>query len=186
MRQDVFSVWSYKKDQRSIRDLRFKSQTRHVFLYERLVVFCKKKDDAASNTYKPTTYKLKNSLPVRPLFLIRFRFYSVFCIVVAPYITGNMSVLNVEILTVCSDGKLENVGIRFPPPTVFRVFFTYLFIMNHTPNNILLAVWYSKEPEIQLAADFDRNKKYFGVVGLEDWRKSGRRHILVYLLITFC
>ena len=86
----------------------------------------------------------------------------------------------------CSDGKWENAGIHFPPPTVFRVFFTSLFITSHTSNNILLAVLYSKEPEIQLAADFDRNKKYFGVVGLEDWRKSGRRHILVYLLITFC
>jgi len=56
----------YKKDQgqRSIRDLRFKSRSRHVLLYEHTVLFCKKKDDAliASNSDKTATYTLKNSL----------------------------------------------------------------------------------------------------------------------------
>jgi len=63
LRKDVFSVWEYKKDQRSIRDLRHKSHTRHVFLYERLVVFCK---NTTSNSDKPPVYTLKNSLPVGP------------------------------------------------------------------------------------------------------------------------
>ena len=61
LRKDVFSVWNHKKDQRS---LRFTSQTRHVFLYERRVVFCKKKDDVPSNTDKPVIYTLKSSIPV--------------------------------------------------------------------------------------------------------------------------
>ena len=64
LRKDVFSVWSYKKDQRSIRD-RFKSQTRHVLLYERRIIFCKKTDD---NSNKPETYTLKNSIPVSSQF----------------------------------------------------------------------------------------------------------------------
>ena len=62
LREDVFSFWSYKKDQqRSIRDLRFKSHSRHVLLYEGLVVFCKKKDETSTPN---STYTLKNSLPI--------------------------------------------------------------------------------------------------------------------------
>ena len=61
LRKDVFSVWNHKKDHRS---LRFTSQTRHIFLYERHVVFCKKKDDAPSNADRAVIYTLKNSIPV--------------------------------------------------------------------------------------------------------------------------
>jgi len=65
LRQDVFSVWNLKRDHRSLRDLRFKSQTRHIMLYNRFVVLCKKKDDATSYTNKQSTYALKNLIPVR-------------------------------------------------------------------------------------------------------------------------
>jgi len=62
LRLDVFTVWKNKKDERSLRSL--KSQTRHVLLYERHVLFCKKKEDSASNSNKSVVYVLKNSLPV--------------------------------------------------------------------------------------------------------------------------
>ena len=68
LRRDVFTVWKSKKDELSIRSL--KSQTRHVFVYERHVLFCKKKDDAASNSDKSVTYTLKNLLPVSSLMLL--------------------------------------------------------------------------------------------------------------------
>ena len=64
LRKDVFSVWENRKDQRSIRG--FKSRTRHVFLYERLILLCKKKDDSAVSVDRSATatYSLKNSLLV--------------------------------------------------------------------------------------------------------------------------
>jgi len=68
LRNDVFSVSESKKDHRSLLDLRLKSHTRHIFLYEQLVVFCKKKDDSVSKPDKPATYTLKNSLAVSSLF----------------------------------------------------------------------------------------------------------------------
>jgi len=61
LRKDIFSVSNHKKDHRS---LRLTSQTRHVFLYERHVVFCKKKDDTSSNADRAVIYTLKNSIPV--------------------------------------------------------------------------------------------------------------------------
>lgn len=65
LRRDVFTVWKNKKDERSIRSL--KSQTRHLFLYERYILFCKKKDDTPLNSDKSATYMLKNLLPVSAL-----------------------------------------------------------------------------------------------------------------------
>ena len=54
--QGSFSVWRENK-KIGIRDLRFKPMQRHIFLYEKLVLFCKRKEepdraDKASYIYK--------------------------------------------------------------------------------------------------------------------------------------
>jgi len=86
LRKDVFSVWEYKKEHhRSIRDLRFQSHTRHVFLYERLIIFSKRKDDSTSNSDKSATYTLKNSLPVSLFTFILYLFILFQCILVYFY-----------------------------------------------------------------------------------------------------
>ena len=60
--QGSFSVWTeHKKDK--IKDLRFKPMQRHVFLYEKLVLFCKKREDPQH--VEKATYTYKSSLEVR-------------------------------------------------------------------------------------------------------------------------
>ncbi|XP_070538296.1 guanine nucleotide exchange factor DBS-like isoform X3 [Ptychodera flava] len=57
--QGSFSVWlEHKKN--NIRDLRFKPMQRHLFLYEKSVLFCKKRDD--DGYMDKTTYSYKNSI----------------------------------------------------------------------------------------------------------------------------
>ncbi|XP_077987372.1 guanine nucleotide exchange factor DBS-like [Glandiceps talaboti] len=57
--QGSFNVWlEHKKN--NIRDLRFKPMQRHLFLYEKSVLFCKKRDD--EGPMDKTTYSYKNSI----------------------------------------------------------------------------------------------------------------------------
>ena len=59
--QGAFSVWAdHKRD--IIRDLRYKTMLRHLFLYEKAILFCKKKDD--ENNPENATYQFKNVLQV--------------------------------------------------------------------------------------------------------------------------
>ena len=63
--QGSFSVWRENK-RIGIRDLRFKPMQRHIFLYEKLVLFCKRKDepdraDKASYIYKHSLQVMSRS-----------------------------------------------------------------------------------------------------------------------------
>ena len=59
--QGAFSVWAeHKKD--IIRELRFKAMLRHLFLYEKAILFCKKKDE--EHNAEKATYLFKNVLQV--------------------------------------------------------------------------------------------------------------------------
>ena len=59
--QGAFHVWTaHKKDK--IRDIRFKPMQRHIFLYEKMVLFCKKKDDPQH--VEKAAYIFKNTLDV--------------------------------------------------------------------------------------------------------------------------
>ena len=72
LRKDVFTVWeNKKKEQRTIRS--FKSKTRHMLLYEQVVLICKKKDDSSADSYT-----LKNSLAVSLLFMFLVAFFILF------------------------------------------------------------------------------------------------------------
>ena len=63
--QGSFSVWTeHKKDK--IKDLRFKPMQRHIFLYEKMILFCKKKDDPQSA--EKAGYIYKSCLAVSPTF----------------------------------------------------------------------------------------------------------------------
>ena len=65
--QGAFNVWA---DNKSLRGLRFKPMQRHVFLYENIVLFCKKKDDPghASHTER-ASYIFKNSIQVSKFYI---------------------------------------------------------------------------------------------------------------------
>nr|XP_006811250.1 PREDICTED: guanine nucleotide exchange factor DBS-like [Saccoglossus kowalevskii] len=55
--QGSFSVWvEHKKN--NIRDIRFKPMQRHLFLYEKLFLFCKRRED--EGPFDKTTYSYKN------------------------------------------------------------------------------------------------------------------------------
>lgn len=59
--QGPFSVWvEHRWDK--IRDLRFKSMSRHVFLYENAVLFCKQKEEQHNGG--SSVYIFKNLLKV--------------------------------------------------------------------------------------------------------------------------
>ncbi|KAL3847149.1 hypothetical protein ACJMK2_018078, partial [Sinanodonta woodiana] len=56
--QGSFSVWTEHKKEK-IRDIRFKPMQRHVFLYEKAILLCKKKEDSTS---EKDVYSYKNML----------------------------------------------------------------------------------------------------------------------------
>ena len=69
--QGAFNVWCAGKKE-TIRGLRFKPMQRHVFLYEKKIVLCKKKDD--SSHAGRASYIYKNSIEVRQIeFVVRCR-----------------------------------------------------------------------------------------------------------------
>jgi hypothetical protein len=59
--QGSFSVWEKDKKDK-FRDIRFKPMQRHIFLYEKKILFCKKKEDP-QNAEK-AGYIYKHSLEV--------------------------------------------------------------------------------------------------------------------------
>uniref|UniRef100_A0A4X2KSV1 MCF.2 cell line derived transforming sequence-like 2 n=1 Tax=Vombatus ursinus TaxID=29139 RepID=A0A4X2KSV1_VOMUR len=64
--QGSFSVWTdHKKGHNKVKDLaRFKPMQRHLFLYAKLLLFCKKREDSADGHEKSPSYSFKNSLKV--------------------------------------------------------------------------------------------------------------------------
>ncbi|XP_072474451.1 probable guanine nucleotide exchange factor MCF2L2 isoform X2 [Notamacropus eugenii] len=62
--QGSFSVWTdHKKGHSKVKDLaRFKPMQRHLFLYAKLLLFCKKREDSVDGHEKSPSYSFKNSL----------------------------------------------------------------------------------------------------------------------------
>jgi hypothetical protein len=58
--QGSFSVWMEQKKDR-LKDLRFKPMSRHIFLYEHIILFCKKKEMQQNSDR--VSYAFKNALP---------------------------------------------------------------------------------------------------------------------------
>ncbi|CAN9501019.1 unnamed protein product [Ophioblennius macclurei] len=62
--QGSFSVWTeHKKGHSKVKDLaRFKPMQRHLFLYDKMLLFCKKRDETADGLDKTPSYSFKHSL----------------------------------------------------------------------------------------------------------------------------
>lgn len=67
--QGSFSVWTdHKKGHSKVKDLaRFKPMQRHLFLHEKAVLFCKKRDENGEGYEKAPSYSYKQSLNVSGL-----------------------------------------------------------------------------------------------------------------------
>uniref|UniRef100_A0A8C4W4Z8 MCF.2 cell line derived transforming sequence-like 2 n=1 Tax=Gopherus evgoodei TaxID=1825980 RepID=A0A8C4W4Z8_9SAUR len=64
--QGSFNVWTdHKKGHSKVKDLaRFKPMQRHLFLYTKILLFCKKRDENTDGHEKSPSYSFKNSLKV--------------------------------------------------------------------------------------------------------------------------
>lgn len=64
--QGSFSVWTdHKKGHTKVKDLaRFKPMQRHLFLHEKAVLFCKKREENGEGYEKAPSYSFKQSLNV--------------------------------------------------------------------------------------------------------------------------
>lgn len=64
--QGSFSVWTdHKKGHSKVKDLaRFKPMQRHLFLHEKAVLFCKKREENGEGYEKAPSYSYKQSLNV--------------------------------------------------------------------------------------------------------------------------
>uniref|UniRef100_A0A8C7YSB8 MCF.2 cell line derived transforming sequence-like 2 n=1 Tax=Oryzias sinensis TaxID=183150 RepID=A0A8C7YSB8_9TELE len=62
--QGSFNVWTdHKKVHSKVKDLaRFKPMQRHLFLYNKMLLFCKKREDATEGYEKTPSYSFKHSL----------------------------------------------------------------------------------------------------------------------------
>lgn len=65
--QGSFSVWvGHRKGPTKMKDLaRFKPMQRHLFLYEKALVFCKKREEHCDSYDKRSSYSFKHFLKVR-------------------------------------------------------------------------------------------------------------------------
>lgn len=65
--QGSFNVWTdHKKGHTKVKDLaRFKPMQRHLFLHEKAVLFCKKREENGEGYEKAPSYSYKHSLNVR-------------------------------------------------------------------------------------------------------------------------
>lgn len=68
MMQGSFSVWTeHKKGHAKVKDLaRFKPMQRHLFLHEKSLLFCKKREENGEGYEKAPSYSFKHSLNVSP------------------------------------------------------------------------------------------------------------------------
>uniref|UniRef100_A0A8C9NJ90 MCF.2 cell line derived transforming sequence-like 2 n=1 Tax=Serinus canaria TaxID=9135 RepID=A0A8C9NJ90_SERCA len=64
--QGSFNVWTdHKKGHNKVKDLaRFKPMQRHLFLYTKMLLFCKKREENTDGHEKTASYSFKNSLKV--------------------------------------------------------------------------------------------------------------------------
>lgn len=64
--QGSFSVWTdHKKGHTKVKELaRFKPMQRHLFLHEKAVLFCKKREESGEGYEKAPSYSYKQSLNV--------------------------------------------------------------------------------------------------------------------------
>ncbi|KAM9385408.1 guanine nucleotide exchange factor DBS [Pholidichthys leucotaenia] len=62
--QGSFSVWTdHKKGHSKVKDLaRFKPMQRHLFLYDKMLLFCKRREETADGHDKTASYSFKHSL----------------------------------------------------------------------------------------------------------------------------
>ncbi|XP_041861522.1 guanine nucleotide exchange factor DBS isoform X2 [Melanotaenia boesemani] len=62
--QGSFNVWTdHKRGHSKVKDLaRFKPMQRHLFLYDKMLLFCKKREETAEGHEKTPTYSFKHSL----------------------------------------------------------------------------------------------------------------------------
>jgi len=60
-------VWTdHKKGHNKVKDLaRFKPMQRHLFLYTKMLLFCKKREENTDGHEKTASYSFKNSLKVK-------------------------------------------------------------------------------------------------------------------------
>ncbi|KAF7650838.1 hypothetical protein LDENG_00119750 [Lucifuga dentata] len=67
--QGSFSVWTeHKKGHAKVKDLaRFKPMQRHLFLHQKALLFCKRREESGEGYEKAPSYSFKHSLSVRPL-----------------------------------------------------------------------------------------------------------------------
>lgn len=65
--QGSFSVWTeHKKGHAKVKDLaRFKPMQRHLFLHEKALLFCKRREENGEGYEKAPSYSFKQSLSVR-------------------------------------------------------------------------------------------------------------------------
>jgi len=64
--QGSFSVWLEQKKDRRLYNLQFKPMSRHIFLYERAILFCKQKEDS-QNMKGKVLYTFKSIIQVKYL-----------------------------------------------------------------------------------------------------------------------
>ena len=66
--QGAFSVWmGHKKGTTKMKDFaRFKPMQRHLFLYEKAVIFCKRRVESGEGSDRDPSYSFKHCLKVRP------------------------------------------------------------------------------------------------------------------------
>lgn len=64
--QGSFNVWTdHKKGHNKVKDLaRFKPMQRHLFLYAKTLLFCKKREESTEGHEKSPSYSFKNALKV--------------------------------------------------------------------------------------------------------------------------
>lgn len=64
--QGSFSVWTeHKKGHAKVKDLaRFKPMQRHLFLHEKAMLFCKRREENGEGYEKAPSYSFKHSLSV--------------------------------------------------------------------------------------------------------------------------
>lgn len=75
--QGSFNVWTdHKKGHNKVKDLaRFKPMQRHLFLYNKMILFCKKREENSEGHEKSPSYSFKHSLKVRTLFCLWFNLH---------------------------------------------------------------------------------------------------------------
>ena len=69
--QGSFNVWTeHKKGHAKVKDLaRFKPMQRHLFLHEKFLLFCKRREENGEGYEKAPSYSFKHSLNVSMLML---------------------------------------------------------------------------------------------------------------------